>query len=58
VDEYQWLTMVSTALEIEVGKQGGDLPRATKWDGVAPPKTPACHHVIDECSSHNNTSTK
>jgi len=25
VDEYQWLTMVSAALEIETGKHGGGL---------------------------------
>ena len=25
VDEYQWLTMVSAALEIEAGKHGGSL---------------------------------
>ena len=27
VDEYQWLTVVSVALEIEAGKHGGDLAR-------------------------------
>jgi len=27
VDEYQWLTVVSAALEIEAGKHGGDLAR-------------------------------